>query len=85
MQNGHGQDHPPQQQGIQPKYGGAGAQAPMNYGTTSPAGGSTSAPPQQHQQQEQGATGLAGPSDGGAPPPSYAQVVAGDHKVQTQD
>ncbi|KAK4227180.1 hypothetical protein QBC38DRAFT_509900 [Podospora fimiseda] len=51
----------------------------MNYGST------FQAPPQHHQNQEEG---VAGPSSGGetnAPPPSYAQVVAGDHKIQTQD
>ncbi|GAB1319294.1 Stress response RCI peptide [Madurella fahalii] len=91
VHNGHGQGqgHAPQQQGVQPKYGGPGGQAPMNYGSTSQGGGSASAPsqppPQQHQQHEHGTAGEAGPSDGGAPPPSYAQVVAGDHKVQTQD
>ncbi|KAL2192445.1 hypothetical protein P885DRAFT_72999 [Corynascus similis CBS 632.67] len=87
----HGQ---PQAQGYQP-HQGAHAQPPkpqghMNYGTAG-----TAAPvPQhqyhpQHQPQEQGTTSAAGPStgpsDGGAPPPSYAQVVAGDYKVQTHD
>ncbi|EGO59233.1 hypothetical protein NEUTE1DRAFT_116449 [Neurospora tetrasperma FGSC 2508] len=55
-------------------------QGPMNYGTT--AG---------HAPQDSGIA-HAGPSAGGdgdnshaAPPPSYAQVVAGDHKIQTQD
>jgi hypothetical protein len=52
----------------------------MNYGTANAA-----APSAQHPPQEQGTTTEAGPSDGGAPPPSYAQVVAGDHKVQTQE
>lgn len=54
----------------------------MSYGATN-----TSPPPQ-----GQGHAGAgAGPSNGGegssdgAPPPSYAAVVAGDHKVQTQD
>jgi len=46
----------------------------MSYGTT----GAPSAPPQQN--------GGEGSSEGNhAPPPSYAQVVAGDHKVQTQE
>ncbi|KAK3900525.1 hypothetical protein C8A05DRAFT_17179 [Staphylotrichum tortipilum] len=90
---GHGQ-HPQgyqQHQGAQPR-----PQGHMNYGTAA----EYAAPPQQqrqHQQphspQEQGTTAssaagpapvVAGPSDGSAPP-SYAQVVAGDHKVQTHD
>ncbi|CCC07010.1 hypothetical protein SMACR_01033 [Sordaria macrospora] len=55
-------------------------QGNMNYGTTTTSGG-------QHAPQDSGIA-HAGPSAGGdnaAPPPSYAQVVAGDHKVQTQD
>ncbi|KAK3339492.1 hypothetical protein B0H65DRAFT_302060 [Neurospora tetraspora] len=51
-------------------------QGNMNYGTT--AG---------HAPQDSGIA-HAGPSSGddhAAPPPSYAQVVAGDHKIQTQD
>ncbi|AEO66518.1 df95b655-9349-42a4-aadb-b6810b6df47d [Thermothielavioides terrestris] len=70
----------PQPGAAQPK-----PQGPMNYGTNY-AAGSSAAPPQQHhhQPQEQGTTSAAGPSDN-APPPSYAQVVAGDHKIQTQD
>jgi len=88
---GHGQQQP-QTQGYQPQQG-AHAQPPktqqghMNYGTA----GTASAPQQHHKPQEQGTTsaggagGDAGPSDGSAPPPSYAQVVAGDHKVQTHD
>jgi len=74
-----------QAQGYQPQQG-AHAQPPkpqghMNYGTSN-----APAPQQhQHQPQEQGTTAEAGPSDGGAPPPSYAQVVAGDHKVQNHD
>ncbi|KAK4213804.1 hypothetical protein QBC37DRAFT_163886 [Rhypophila decipiens] len=59
-------------------------QGAMNYGTAS-----TSAPAQ-HKPQQSGQVAVAnhddaaGPSNG-PPPPSYAQVVAGDHKVQTQD
>ncbi|KAH6634974.1 hypothetical protein B0J18DRAFT_417583 [Chaetomium sp. MPI-SDFR-AT-0129] len=75
----HAQGPKPQQQGGQPNYG------TNNYNHTS---GSAGAPQQQqqqqHQPQEQGTTSEAGPSDGAAPP-SYAQVVAGDHKVQTHD
>ncbi|KAL2121079.1 hypothetical protein VTJ04DRAFT_5106 [Mycothermus thermophilus] len=69
---------------------------PMNYGTTSapapsyPAAGAPARSAcdqhcaQHHAPQEQGTTSAAGPSDGAAPP-SYAQVVAGDYKVQTRD
>ncbi|KAH6856239.1 hypothetical protein B0I37DRAFT_412181 [Chaetomium sp. MPI-CAGE-AT-0009] len=86
VNGGHGQPA----QGYQP-HQGAQAQPPkpqghMNYGTNAnyhSAG--ASAPQQQHQPQEQGTIAEAGPSDGGAPPPSYAQVVAGDHKVQSHD
>ena len=39
---------------------------------------------QSHQQQQQGGAG-EGSSDGAAAPPSYAQVVAGDNKIQTHD
>ncbi|KAK4044191.1 hypothetical protein C8A01DRAFT_31798 [Parachaetomium inaequale] len=86
----HGQ---PQQQGYQQQQGAHAQPKPqghMNYGTTTANNNSAGAPApqqQQHQPQEQGTTGAAaGPSgDGGAPPPSYAQVVAGDHKVQTHD
>ena len=56
-------------------------QGTMNYGTASPV---ASAP----------ASSAAGPSTGGydagegrsdGPPPSYAQTVAGDNKIQNQD
>ncbi|KAK1836821.1 hypothetical protein QBC39DRAFT_337406 [Podospora conica] len=78
---------------IQPKsYASAAAQPPpqggMNYGSTAASAGpsSSSAPakPAPHQQQQGHDNGGEGPSDG-APPPSYAQVVAGDHKVQSRD
>jgi hypothetical protein len=48
--------------------------ANMSYGTT----GAPSAPAPQQDAGE-------GSSEGHPPPPSYAQVVAGDHKVQTQE
>ncbi|KAK0641327.1 hypothetical protein B0T16DRAFT_419657 [Cercophora newfieldiana] len=55
-------------------------QSNMNYGTTAaPSSSSAPAPPPQNHQDAG-----EGPSDG-PPPPSYAQVVAGDHKVQTQE
>jgi hypothetical protein len=82
---GHGQPA----QGYQPQQGARAQPKPqghMNYGTNGT--GATGGAPQlqqHHQPQEQGTTADAGPSDGGAPPPSYAAVVAGDHKVQTHD
>ncbi|KAL2164824.1 hypothetical protein VTH06DRAFT_120 [Thermothelomyces fergusii] len=84
---------PPQSQGYQP-HQAAQAQppkpyGPMNYGTVGAAAVPPFHPPYQHQPQEQGTTSAAGaaagPSDPGAPPPSYAQVVAGDYKIQTHD
>lgn len=71
----HAQGPKPQQQAGQLNYGTAN-----NYNHNSGSAGTQ----QQHQPQEQGTTSEAGPSDGAAPP-SYAQVVAGDHKVQTHD
>ncbi|KAK1752261.1 UPF0057-domain-containing protein [Echria macrotheca] len=85
--------HEPQSQGQQhhqqgqPKLNAPPPhQSNMNYGTTSapgassaPASGSSSAPqPQQSHDAGEG-------SSDHPPPPSYAQVVAGDHKVQTQE
>ncbi|KPM34216.1 hypothetical protein AK830_g12354 [Neonectria ditissima] len=54
----------------------------MNYGTQNNGAASNSAPaPQEH-----GITnGGEGSSDNHGVPPSYAEVVAGDHKVQSQD
>ncbi|KAK0637065.1 hypothetical protein B0T17DRAFT_482210 [Bombardia bombarda] len=54
----------------------------MNYGTASNAS-SSQAPAPAHAAQQHGVD-EGGPSDGHAPP-SYAQVVAGDHKVQSQE
>ncbi|KAL7948660.1 hypothetical protein V8C42DRAFT_256700 [Trichoderma barbatum] len=75
VQSPHGphcqQPKPQQQQGN------------MNYGTTSQQQPSPSPQPQQH--------GVANSGEGRserenqAVPPSYAEVVAGDHKVQTRD
>lgn len=50
-------------------------QGHMTYGTTDNASGGPSS-----QTQNAGEGG-----SNGAPPPSYAQVVSGDHKVQTQE
>ncbi|KAK4148722.1 hypothetical protein C8A00DRAFT_38690 [Chaetomidium leptoderma] len=90
VHNGQQQHHQQPQGGYQSQQR-AHAQPPkpqgnMNYGTAAAGGVANAAAA--HQPQEQGTTadgGEAGPSDGGAPPPSYAQVVAGDHKVQTHD
>ncbi|KAL2267167.1 hypothetical protein VTJ83DRAFT_4444 [Remersonia thermophila] len=78
-----------------PQYQQPGLHGPMNYGTAGAPGPAPQAPAgsrsacdghcqQHHAPQEQGTTSAAGPSDGSAPP-SYAQVVAGDHKVQSRD
>ena len=48
----------------------------MSYGTTTNNNNNASGEGQSSQ--------AAGPSDGPAPP-SYAAVVAGDHKVQSKD
>jgi len=67
----------------------------MNYGTTgsgnNAAASSSSAPPApapasaSASQAQQSQNGNAGEGCSDAPPPSYAQVVAGDHKVQSQE
>ncbi|KAL7800253.1 hypothetical protein V8C37DRAFT_398473 [Trichoderma ceciliae] len=57
-------------------------QGPMNYGTTSQQH-SPSPQPQQHGVVTSG-EGSSNPDQHGVPP-SYAEVVAGDHKIQTQD
>ncbi|KAK4125661.1 hypothetical protein N657DRAFT_678739 [Parathielavia appendiculata] len=86
----HNNGHGPQPQGYQQQPHAHGHPTKpqsqyVNYGTTGAPSSAASASPQQHPPQEQGTTSPAGPSEGGAPPPSYAQVVAGDHKVQTHD
>ncbi|KAK7397969.1 hypothetical protein QQX98_012662 [Neonectria punicea] len=76
QQGQHQQQAKPQQPKPQPSNG-------MNYGTqNNAAGASNSAPaPQEH-----GVSGAGeGSSDNQGVPPSYAEVVAGDHKVQSQD
>ncbi|KAL1836426.1 hypothetical protein VTJ49DRAFT_5162 [Mycothermus thermophilus] len=96
-EHGHGQGRiyvfVPGHPSAPPQYQQPVPQGPMNYGTTStpapaPAAGSRAACDahcqQHHAPQEQGTTAAAGPSDGSAPP-SYAQVVAGDHKVQSRE
>ena len=56
-------------------------QGNMSYGTSqgTNAGASSPPPPQGHH-----ANGGEGSSDHQAPPPSYAQVVMGDNKIQDQ-
>ncbi|RFU80141.1 sna2 integral mebrane [Trichoderma arundinaceum] len=55
----------------------------MNYGTTSQQHSSPSPQPQQHGVVNSG-EGSSNPDNQGVPP-SYAEVVAGDHKIQTRD
>lgn len=69
---GYGTQNPPQQSSQ-----GEGQRTNANVNKPVP-------PPPQHPQ-HQGDVG-AGPSEGQtAPPPSYAEVVKGDNKVQSQD
>lgn len=68
-------------------------QGQMNYGTTSAGSSGRPQQPQKPQQpaqpaqsQEQGVTDAGeGSSDHQGVPPSYAEVVAGDHKIQSKD
>jgi len=79
------QGQPKLQSGM--NYGTAGA--PGNNDNSNNNGASSSSAPPPPQQRQQGQTPSPdngeGPSDGGPAPPSYAQVVAGDHKVQSQE
>ncbi|EEU41271.1 uncharacterized protein NECHADRAFT_101216 [Fusarium vanettenii 77-13-4] len=62
----------------QPQNGGNN----MNYGTQNASASSQARPAPQ----QQGATDAGeGSSDNHGVPPSYAEVVAGDHKVQSRD
>jgi len=81
---GRGHGHGRQQQQPKPtnnmSYGtaGAGSGSSSNAAPAAKLGSSAPAPALQD--------GREGSSDGaGAPPPSYAQVVSGDNKVQSQD
>jgi uncharacterized membrane protein YqaE (UPF0057 family) len=74
------QQHHYHHQGQPKPSGQPQIQSNMNYGTTGAASSSSAPAPRPQNQNDAG----EGPSDG-PPPPSYAQVVAGDHKVQTQD
>lgn len=72
-----------QQHNQQPKPQPQSPHGGMNYGTSAAAAASASAPPpQQH-----GITnaGEGSSSDPDAIPPSYAEVIAGDHKIQSQE
>ncbi|KAF4973906.1 hypothetical protein FZEAL_9132 [Fusarium zealandicum] len=76
---GQGQhQHQHGQQNKQPKLQPAGGN--MNYGTQN-AGGSSQA----RSAPQQGADSGEGNSDGQGVPPSYADVVAGDNKVQSNE
>ncbi|KAK0620491.1 hypothetical protein B0T14DRAFT_497011 [Immersiella caudata] len=76
-----GQHNPCHTHQGQPKISGQPQpQSNMNYGTTGAPSSSSAPAPRPQPQHDAG----EGPSDG-LPPPSYAQVVAGDHKVQTQE
>ena len=67
------QSHPQQSQG-QSKNGGN-----IDYGTNGPSNAS-------HQPQQQGVMDAGeGSSNNQGVPPSYAEVVAGDHKIQTRE
>ncbi|OIW28595.1 UPF0057-domain-containing protein [Coniochaeta ligniaria NRRL 30616] len=66
-----------QQQQPKPNKKPGQPNANMSYGTTGAPSAASAGQPQQD--------GGEGSSEGHPPPPSYAQVVAGDHKVQTQE
>ncbi|KAH8161159.1 hypothetical protein CIB48_g7085 [Xylaria polymorpha] len=53
------------------------SKAPVNYGTTSGAG-SSSNPPEHHNE-------AGGSGDDDHAPPTYAEAVKGDHKIQSDD
>ncbi|KAJ4180883.1 Hypothetical protein NCS54_01011300 [Fusarium falciforme] len=62
----------------QPQHGGNN----MNYGTQNASASSQARPAPQ----QQGVTNAGeGSSDNHGVPPSYAEVVAGDHKIQSRD
>ncbi|KAK1532814.1 uncharacterized protein CCOS01_04797 [Colletotrichum costaricense] len=93
--NGNGpHTQQPRQQPRPSQHGGKGNGA-VGYGTTNNssnnnnnnnAGGSSRQQQQQQQQQFSAQQGGAGEgSSDGAVPPSYAEVVAGDNKIQTRD
>lgn len=57
----------------------------MSYGTAGANGSSASAPAPAPAPAAAATHNAGEGSSDGAPPPSYAQVVAGDHKVQSQE
>jgi len=58
----------------------------MNYGTQQSGGNRTQQPSAQPSHGQAGAASGQGASNAqGGVPPSYAEVVAGDHKVQAQN
>lgn len=73
--------HAQQQQQRQAAARPAKPQGNMTYGTTST---NTNIASSAAQHAEAGA-GSSSSDPNAAPPPSYAQVVAGDHKIQSQD
>ncbi|KAF4955265.1 hypothetical protein FSARC_11897 [Fusarium sarcochroum] len=82
-QHGHPQNQQPKLQ-PKPQHGGSGRKNnnnnSLNYGTQS-AGSSSQPAPQQQNAADNGEGG----SDNQGVPPSYADVVAGDHKIQSKD
>ncbi|KAK1996044.1 UPF0057-domain-containing protein [Colletotrichum falcatum] len=89
--HGNGSVPHTQQPRQQPRPSHHNGNGNVSYGTTNnngaapaaPAGGSSRPQPQQQQQHHHQGAG-EGSSDG-AVPPSYADVVAGDNKIQTRD
>jgi len=60
----------PNANGRQSQHNGKTAARPQNYGATNDNGASSSS---------------AGPASGANAPPTYAEAVKGDNKIQTQD
>ncbi|WYZ46068.1 hypothetical protein EsH8_IX_000293 [Colletotrichum jinshuiense] len=80
--NGHGNGNGPYSQQPQQQPRPSHSKGNVSYGTTNNNSAGSSQPPPPQQQQHEGAG--EGSSDG-AVPPSYAEVVAGDNKIQTRD
>ncbi|KAM0208658.1 hypothetical protein ACHAPA_006794 [Fusarium lateritium] len=81
-QHGHPQNQQPKGQ-PKPHHGATNNKnnSNLNYGTQNAGSSSHPAP-----QQQQGITNNGeGSSDSQGVPPSYADVVAGDHKIQSKD
>lgn len=78
---GRGHQQQPQRQPKPQHQGG------MNYGTTTTTtttNATSSAPAHQHDQENGGEGGSNGASSAN-PPPTYAEAVKGDNKIQTHD